>query len=89
MSRSFLSLYRDSCFQEVEPLLADYVEEHPRSSSYYYVLAGVYRRLGKAEESRKARDSFTRPDQESNDLEKMRRDISRSNRAQHPGGERE
>ena len=62
---------------------------NPRSSSYYYVLAGVYRRLGKSEESKKALDSFTRLDQENSELEKMRRNMSRSNRAQHPGGERE
>jgi tetratricopeptide (TPR) repeat protein len=60
-----------------------------RSSSYYYVLAGVYRRLGKTEESKKALDSFTRLDQESNELEKVRRDLSRSRGAPHPGGERE
>ncbi len=59
------------------------------SSSYYYVLSGVYRRLGKLEESKKALDSFTRLDQESNELEKMRRSMLRSRGAPHPGGERE
>jgi len=62
---------------------------NPRSSSYYYVLAGVYRRLGKTEESKKALDSFTRLDQENNELEKMRRNLSRSRGAPHPGGDRE
>ena len=60
-----------------------------RSSSYYYVLAGVYRRLGKTEESKKALDSFTRLDQENNELEKVRRNLSRSRGAPHPGGDRE
>jgi tetratricopeptide (TPR) repeat protein len=46
---------------------------NPRASSYYYVLAGLYRRLGKVEESRKALESFTRLEQESRELEKMRR----------------
>jgi tetratricopeptide (TPR) repeat protein len=62
---------------------------NPRSSSYYYVLAGVYRRLGKSEESKKALDSFTRLDQENNELEKVRRNLSRSRGAPHPGGDRE
>jgi tetratricopeptide (TPR) repeat protein len=44
-----------------------------RASSYYYVLAGLYRRLGKAKESQEALDVFTRLDKESNELEKMRR----------------
>ena len=46
---------------------------NPRASSYYYVLAGLYRRLGKMEESRKALESFTRLERETNELEKMRR----------------
>jgi len=65
------------------------ISVNPRSSSYYYVLAGIYRRLGKTEESKNALDSFTRLDQESNELEKMRRNLSRSRGAPHPGGERE
>jgi tetratricopeptide (TPR) repeat protein len=62
---------------------------NPRSSSYYYVLAGIYRRMGKADESRKALDSFTRLDQENNELEKMRRSMSKPNGAPPPGGQRE
>jgi tetratricopeptide (TPR) repeat protein len=60
-----------------------------RSSSYYYVLSGIYRRLGNQEGSKKALESFTRLDQENNDLEKMRRDMSKTRGAPHPGGERE
>jgi tetratricopeptide (TPR) repeat protein len=60
-----------------------------RSSSYYYVLSGIYRRLGKVEESKKALESFTRLDQENNELEKMRRNVSKSRAAPHPGGDRE
>ena len=44
-----------------------------RASSYYYVLAGLYRRLGKKKESQEALAVFTRLDQESNQLDKMRR----------------
>ncbi len=51
----------------------------PRSSSYYYVLAGLYRRLGKTEESRRALESFTRLEKETNELERKRRGGSRSN----------
>jgi tetratricopeptide (TPR) repeat protein len=61
-----------------------------RASSYYYVLSGVYRRLGKTKESKDALDVFTRLDKESNDLEKLRR--SRANLGTSPpppGGRRE
>src|SRR5207245_11079726 len=51
-----------------------------RASSYYYVLAGLYRRLGKMEHSRKELDMFTRLDKETSELDKMRRS------ANHPGG---
>jgi hypothetical protein len=40
------------------------------------------------EESKKALEQFTRLDQENNELEKMRRDMSNRG-ARHPGGERE
>ncbi|MDP9323158.1 MAG: tetratricopeptide repeat protein, partial [Acidobacteriota bacterium] len=56
-----------------------------RASSYYYVLAGLYRRLGKAEESRKALESFTRLERETSEIEKQRRAASRGN----PGAGRE
>ncbi|HZS97802.1 MAG TPA: tetratricopeptide repeat protein, partial [Terriglobales bacterium] len=61
---------------------------NPRASSYYYVLAGLYRRLGKMDDSRKALDSFTRLDKETNELEKMRRSANRSaGSPPKPGGE--
>jgi tetratricopeptide (TPR) repeat protein len=66
------------------------ISYNPRASSYYYVLAGLYRRLGKTEESRKALDSFSRLDKETNELEKMRR--SKANPVTvppRPGGEHE
>ena len=43
------------------------------ASSYYYVLAGVYRRLGMMDESRKALETFKRLEQESAELDKHRR----------------
>ena len=63
---------------------------NPRASSYYYVLAGLYRRLGKMEDSQKALDSFTRLDKETNELEKMRRSAAKPAASPpRPGGERE
>jgi tetratricopeptide (TPR) repeat protein len=44
-----------------------------RAASYYYVLANVYRRLGWADESRKALEMFKRLEQESSELDKKRR----------------
>ena len=37
---------------------------NPRASSYYYVLAGVYRRLGRTDESRKALEAFQKLERE-------------------------
>jgi tetratricopeptide (TPR) repeat protein len=59
-----------------------------RASSYYYVLAGLYRRLGRMEESRKALELFTRLERETNELEKMRRGAAKISPAQ-PGRKRE
>jgi tetratricopeptide (TPR) repeat protein len=50
---------------------------NPRVSSYYYVLAGVYRRMGWHDESEKALDQFKRLDQESQELERKRRSTAR------------
>jgi superkiller protein 3 len=46
---------------------------NPRASSYYYVLATVYRKLGKPDESRRAMESFSKLDRESNELDQKRR----------------
>ena len=51
---------------------------NPRASSYYYVLAGVFRRLGLTDESRKALEMFKKLDQESAELDKKRRGASTS-----------
>jgi tetratricopeptide (TPR) repeat protein len=45
-----------------------------RSSSYFYVLATTYRRLGKLDESRQAMESFGRLENESKLLEQKRRE---------------
>jgi tetratricopeptide (TPR) repeat protein len=60
---------------------------NPRASAYYYVLAGVYRKLGMKEDSKKALDMFSQLDRESNSLDKMRRSHSKSAQtAPSPGG---
>jgi tetratricopeptide (TPR) repeat protein len=50
------------------------VQLNSRASSYYYVLATLYRRLGRTDESARALEQFTRLDRESNALDKKRRD---------------
>ena len=80
---------RQGHLREAADSLTHAVALNPRSSSYYYVLSGIYRRLGNLEESKKALESFTRLDQENNELEKMRHDMSKSRNAPHPGGGRE
>jgi tetratricopeptide (TPR) repeat protein len=49
---------------------------NPRASSYYYVLAGVYRQMGWMDESKKALDMFKQLDKENQDLDKKRRGLS-------------
>jgi superkiller protein 3 len=46
---------------------------NPRSSSYYYVIAGVFRRLGLMEENRKALEMFKRLEKEAAELDRTRR----------------
>jgi tetratricopeptide (TPR) repeat protein len=63
-----------------------------RASSYFYVLGTIYRKLGKPEESRKAMESFSKLDRESNELDQKRRDLLREDKAQvstHEGAARE
>jgi Flp pilus assembly protein TadD len=62
---------------------------NPRASSYYYVLAGVYRRMGWTDESRKALDSFKRLERETNELDKQRRTAARGRAASTPEPDRE
>jgi tetratricopeptide (TPR) repeat protein len=64
---------------EAVEALSQAISLNPRSASYHYVQASLYRRLGKADESRKALEAFRRLDQESSELEKARRGESRKN----------
>jgi tetratricopeptide (TPR) repeat protein len=55
-----------------------------RASSYYYVLAGLYRRLGKMEESKEALEVFTRLEKESTELDKKRRSAASATATSKP-----
>jgi tetratricopeptide (TPR) repeat protein len=58
-----------------------------RASSYYYVLAGLYRRLGKMKDSQEALDVFTRLEKETAKLDRMRRSAAKSPGSVPPPGE--
>ena len=66
--------------------LNEAISYNPRASSYYYVLAGVYRRLGWSDDSRKALEAFQRLDRESNDLDKKRRSAPPTDATTAPPG---
>lgn len=75
--------------QETEAHLEDAVDSlnhataiNPRFSTYFYVLSQYDRRLGRIEDSQKALAEFTRLTEQTNELEKMRRDASA--KATHP-----
>jgi tetratricopeptide (TPR) repeat protein len=72
----------------VSALLAA-ISRNPRASSYYYVLAGVYRRLGWMDDSRSALEQYKRLEQESAELEKKRRSVAGEAAATPPGRKRE
>jgi len=64
------------------------ISYNAHASSYYYVLAGLYRRLGRSDDSRTALDMFQRLDRESAELDKKRRGTARTD-AVPPGRDRE
>lgn len=57
--------------------LARAIQINPRVSAYYYVLANVYRRLGKRPEGQEAMDMFSKLTRETNELEEKRREFIR------------
>jgi tetratricopeptide (TPR) repeat protein len=76
---------REGRLKDAVSALNTAISNNPRASSYYYVLAGVYRQLGWTDDSRKALEQFKRLDQESAALEKKRRAAT----PKPPGRERE
>ena len=75
--------------QDAADALEQAIALNSRSSSYYYVLAGLYRRLGKKSESEEALQAFRRLDQENAALDKMRRNAAKAAAASSAGGPRE
>jgi tetratricopeptide (TPR) repeat protein len=69
--------------------LNEAISRNPRSSSYYYVLAGVYRRLGWMDDSKSALEHYKRLDKESAELEKKRRSVASEAATTPPGRKRE
>ena len=67
--------------------LNEAIARNSRASSYYYVLAGVYRRLGWMDDSRSALEHYKRLDKESAELEKKRRSCRERNRDHAAGAE--
>ena len=57
--------------------LARAIQINPRVSSYYYVLATVYRKLAKPQESREAMEMFSKLTREANEMEEKRREFLR------------
>lgn len=50
------------------------IEANPRAASYHYVLSGVYRQLGKAQESQAHLDTFQKLEKEAAEFEQKRRE---------------
>ena len=69
--------------------LNEAIARNSRASSYYYVLAGVYRRLGWMDDSKSALEHYKRLDKESAELEKKRRAVASETATTPPGRKRE
>jgi tetratricopeptide (TPR) repeat protein len=81
------ALERQGKLAEAVDALGQAISINGRASSYQYVLAGLYRRLGKTDESQAALESFKRLEREASELETMRRreNLSDSVAARPPG----
>ncbi len=62
-------------FQAAVDALNRAIAINSRASSYYYVLANSYRRLGKSTESREAMAMFSKLEKESNELDQKRHEL--------------
>jgi tetratricopeptide (TPR) repeat protein len=69
--------------------LNEAISRNSRASSYYYVLAGIYRRLGWTDDSKSALEHYKRLEQESAELEKKRRSVTSATTPPQPGPKRE
>lgn len=59
------------------------IELNPRVSSYHYVLATLFRRVGKSDESRVSMETFSRLERESAEMEQKRREGLRAGAPGH------
>jgi len=64
---------RQGRFTDAVSALNEAIKLNAHASSYYYVLAGVYRRLGWNDDSKEALQMFTRLERESRELDEKRR----------------
>ncbi len=64
---------REGQLDEAVDALKRAISYNTRASSYYYVLASVYRRQNRMDESREALETFKRLDRETSELDKKRR----------------
>ena len=71
------ALERAGRLDEAVEALVRAIQINPRVSSYYYVLATVYRRLAKPRESREAMEMFSKLTRETNEMEEKRREFLR------------
>ncbi len=83
------ALERQGKLAEAVGALNEAIAINPRASSYYYVLAGIYRRLGWMDESKKALEVFSKLEEESRELEKKRRSAARPMGGSRPPEDRE
>ena len=79
------ALERDGQLDQAVAALNEAIAINHRASSYYYVLANVYRRLGWKDESKKALEVFTKLERETTELEKKRRSAADEMTPKPPG----
>jgi len=74
------ALERQGKLPEAADALNRAIAINPSTSSYHYVLSGVYRRLGKTQEGQEQMDIFRRLEKEAADFEQKRREGRQSSR---------
>jgi len=68
---------RQGQWAEAAEALNRAIAANPSSSSYHYVLSGVYRRLGKTKEAQEQMEIFRKLEKDSTDFEQKRRESRR------------
>jgi tetratricopeptide (TPR) repeat protein len=75
---------RQEKWQEAADAVEKAIARNPVPSSYYYVLSGAYRALGRSEESRKTMEKFQELEEKTAEFERARRE-SRTSGSEPPG----